>query len=200
MNIKPLADRVVIKMTEAEEVSKGGIIQSCGTVSIYDGVLEKGVAASGGIISLFNNNATLNLYGGILRNATASNGAHIYANGSSKPPVVNLYGGTITGGNTGNAANGAVYLVYGTLNILGPVEIADNVKTGTGTLANVYITASMTFKLSGSSGANVGISSATKDAKIGTVSADTDGNGLFSDDKAYTVCIVGTDVQLTAAD
>ncbi|MBQ4051073.1 MAG: co-chaperone GroES [Oscillospiraceae bacterium] len=26
MNIKPLADRVVIKMTEAEEVSKGGII------------------------------------------------------------------------------------------------------------------------------------------------------------------------------
>jgi chaperonin GroES len=26
MNIKPLADRVVIKMTEAEETSKGGII------------------------------------------------------------------------------------------------------------------------------------------------------------------------------
>ena len=26
MNIKPLADRVVVKMTEAEEVSKGGII------------------------------------------------------------------------------------------------------------------------------------------------------------------------------
>jgi len=26
MNIKPLADRVVIKMTEAEEVSRGGII------------------------------------------------------------------------------------------------------------------------------------------------------------------------------
>jgi len=186
--------------TPVAQLSKGGIIQSCGTVTIYDGVLEKGVAASGGTISLFNNSATLNLYGGILRNATASNGAHIYTNGSSKPPVVNLYGGTITGGNTGNAANGAVYLVYGTLNILGNVEIADNVKTGTSTLANVYITASMTFKLSGSSGANVGISSATKDAKIGTVSADTDGNGLFSDDKAYTVCIVGTDVQLTAAD
>ena len=186
--------------TPVAQLTKGGIIQSCGTVSIYDGVLEKGVATNGGTISLFNNNATLNLYGGILRNATASNGAHIYTNGSSKPPVVNLYGGTLTGGNTGNASNGAVYLVYGTLNILGPVEIADNVKTGTSTLANVYITANMTFKLSGSSGANVGISSATKDAKIGTVSADTDGNGLFSDDKAYTVCIVGTDVQLTAAD
>ncbi|MCI8600390.1 MAG: co-chaperone GroES [Oscillospiraceae bacterium] len=26
MNIKPLADRVVVKMTEAEETSKGGII------------------------------------------------------------------------------------------------------------------------------------------------------------------------------
>ena len=26
MNIKPLADRVVVKMAEAEEVSKGGII------------------------------------------------------------------------------------------------------------------------------------------------------------------------------
>ena len=184
--------------TPVAQLSKGGIIQSCGTVSIYDGVLENGVATSGGTISLFNNNATLNLYGGILRNGTASTGAHIFSAGSSKPPIVNLYGGTLTGGKTDSATSGAVAMNYGTLNILGNVVIADNVRTGTTTLANVYISGSMVFKASGSTGANVGIGSATKDAKIGTVTTEEDGIGLFSDDKAYVVCIVGTEVQLKA--
>ncbi len=51
MNIKPLADRVVIKMTEAEETTKSGIILTAGAkekpqiaevVAVGPGVIENG--------------------------------------------------------------------------------------------------------------------------------------------------------------
>ena len=37
MNIKPLADRVVIKMVEAEETTKSGIILTGDTKLVYEG-------------------------------------------------------------------------------------------------------------------------------------------------------------------
>ena len=49
MNIKPLADRVVIKMTEAEEVSKGGIILA-GAAKEKPSVAEVVAVSKGGMV------------------------------------------------------------------------------------------------------------------------------------------------------
>ena len=49
MNIKPLADRVVIKMTEAEEVSKGGIILA-GAEKEKPSVAEVVAVGKGGMV------------------------------------------------------------------------------------------------------------------------------------------------------
>ena len=49
MNIKPLADRVVIKMTEAEEVSKGGIILA-GAAKEKPSVAEVVAVGKGGMV------------------------------------------------------------------------------------------------------------------------------------------------------
>ena len=49
MNIKPLADRVVVKMTEAEEVSKGGIILA-GSAKEKPSVAEDIAVGEGGMV------------------------------------------------------------------------------------------------------------------------------------------------------
>ena len=49
MNIKPLADRVVVKMTEAEEVSKGGIILAA-SAQEKPSVAEVVAVCSGGVV------------------------------------------------------------------------------------------------------------------------------------------------------
>ena len=49
MNIKPLADRVVVKMTEAEEVSKGGIILAASAQEKLS-VAEVVAVGSGGVV------------------------------------------------------------------------------------------------------------------------------------------------------
>lgn len=49
MNIKPLADRVVVKMTEAEEVSKGGIILA-GAAKEKPSVAEVVAVGQGGMV------------------------------------------------------------------------------------------------------------------------------------------------------
>lgn len=49
MNIKPLADRVVVKMTEAEETSKGGIILA-GAAKEKPSVAEVVAVGSGGVV------------------------------------------------------------------------------------------------------------------------------------------------------
>ena len=49
MNIKPLADRVVVKMTEAEEVSKGGIILAA-SAQEKPSVAEVVAVGSGGVV------------------------------------------------------------------------------------------------------------------------------------------------------
>ena len=49
MNIKPLADRVVIKMTEAEETTKSGIILA-GTAKEKPQVAEVVAVGPGGIV------------------------------------------------------------------------------------------------------------------------------------------------------
>ena len=49
MTIRPLADRVVIKMTEAEEVSKGGIILA-GSAKEKPSVAEVIAVGEGGLV------------------------------------------------------------------------------------------------------------------------------------------------------
>ena len=49
MTIRPLADRVVIKMTEAEEVSKGGIILAA-SAQEKPSVAEVVAVGSGGVV------------------------------------------------------------------------------------------------------------------------------------------------------
>ncbi len=49
MNIKPLADRVVVKMTEAEEVSKGGIILAA-SAQEKPSVAEVVAVGNGGVV------------------------------------------------------------------------------------------------------------------------------------------------------
>ena len=49
MNIKQLADRVVVKMTEAEEVSKGGIILAA-SAQEKPSVAEVVAVGSGGVV------------------------------------------------------------------------------------------------------------------------------------------------------
>ena len=49
MNIKPLADRVVVKMTEAEEVSKGGIFLSAASQE-KPSVAEVVAVGKGGVV------------------------------------------------------------------------------------------------------------------------------------------------------
>ena len=49
MTIRPLADRVVIKMTEAEEVSKGGIILT-GSAKEKPSVAEVIAVGAGGMV------------------------------------------------------------------------------------------------------------------------------------------------------
>ena len=49
MTIRPLADRVVIKMTEAEEVSKGGIILA-GSAKEKPSVAEVIAVGAGGMV------------------------------------------------------------------------------------------------------------------------------------------------------
>ena len=49
MNIKPLADRVVVKMTEAEEVSKGGIILAAASQE-KPSVAEVVAVGQGGVV------------------------------------------------------------------------------------------------------------------------------------------------------
>ena len=49
MNIKPLADRVVVKMAEAEEVSKGGIILA-GAAKEKPSVAEVVAVSKGGMV------------------------------------------------------------------------------------------------------------------------------------------------------
>ena len=49
MTIRPLADRVVIKMTEAEEVSKGGIILA-GSAKEKPSVVEVIAVGEGGMV------------------------------------------------------------------------------------------------------------------------------------------------------
>ena len=49
MNIKPLADRVVVKMAEAEEVSKGGIILA-GAAKEKPSVAEGVAVGKGGMV------------------------------------------------------------------------------------------------------------------------------------------------------
>ena len=49
MTIRPLADRVVIKMTEAEEVSKGGIILA-GSAKEKPSVAEVVAVGAGGMV------------------------------------------------------------------------------------------------------------------------------------------------------
>lgn len=118
---------VVIKGGKTMNGQGGGAFCTNGTVNMYGGIIEGGVADRniGGTVLVTGGNAVFNMYGGIIRNGESrgSNGGTV---GISGKAVFNMYGGSIYGGRS-----------------------YQNDKGQNGACGNVYIGANATMNMSG---------------------------------------------------
>ena len=111
-------------------VDQGGVIRIAnpGVVNLYGGVITQAEDANtiyrGGVIYVNGTNTQFNMYGGSVENGVATayadgnkpqGGGNIYINQGT----VNLYGGTVAGGQVVDCEGENIYIYKGTLNVEG---------------------------------------------------------------------------------
>jgi len=124
-----------------------------GTVNLHEGGNVTGYitsAANNGGTIVVNNGGTLNAKGGNVSAVSTTSGGAIYVYGNC---TCNITSGTIGAGTVSNQAGGAVYSA-GTLHIGGDAKITTR---NAAKNANVFLTGTATFKLSGRPEIMVGI-------------------------------------------
>ncbi len=127
-------------LTANTATNDGGVIYNSDTVTITNSTLTANTAPYGGVIY---NSGTSTITNSTLTANTANGGGAIYNSGTLSPTYLTLTNSTLTA-NTANSDGGAIYNVYGTININNSILTGNSATISGGAILNYYGTLILT--------------------------------------------------------